>query len=46
MCRAELLRVARELNRKLPRALHIESLHHMPSDILRFRIEEMMGFRQ
>ena len=46
MSRHELLRAARELNQKLPRALYIESLHHMSTEILRFRIEEMMGSRQ
>lgn len=45
MQRPELCRVARELNKKLPRALHIEPLTHMQESTLRCRIEEMMGFR-
>jgi len=42
----ELRRVARELNQKLPVALRIQPLHNMHSEVLRVRIEEMMGFRQ
>jgi len=45
MPRDELFRVARELNQKLPRALRIEPAPHMPSEVLRVWIEEMMGFR-
>ncbi|KAF8513973.1 hypothetical protein JB92DRAFT_2921264 [Gautieria morchelliformis] len=45
MSRPELCSVARELNDKLPCALRIESLHRMPSNMIRLRIEEMMGFR-
>lgn len=46
MSRHELCRVARELNQKLPRALRIEFLHQTPADMIRFQIEEVMGFRQ
>ncbi|GJJ05814.1 hypothetical protein Clacol_000001 [Clathrus columnatus] len=45
MRRSELCRVARELNRKLPRALVIEPLAYMSEDAIRHKIEEMMGFR-
>ncbi|KIJ37582.1 hypothetical protein M422DRAFT_33673 [Sphaerobolus stellatus SS14] len=45
MCRAELYRVASELNKKLPVVLRIEPLKAMPTAVIRRRIEEMMGFR-
>lgn len=46
MCRAELYRVARELNLKLPAACRIEPLSVMSAPVIRGKIEEVMGFRQ
>lgn len=45
MCRAELYRVARELNLKLPAACRIEPLSVMSAPVIRGKIEEVMGFR-
>ncbi|KAF8587156.1 hypothetical protein K439DRAFT_862082 [Ramaria rubella] len=45
MCRQELCRVVQELNQKLPSALRIDHCQGLRSDAIRFRIEEVMGFR-